>query len=152
MKKDVKLNSGRSEMWYRVKTFSLAVSLPQPLSLGFLTLTFLLWTFSSSTKWYFVCVRGMCQWSAYLPCRVWIKFIDTFFPSIRISINWYSFTFPSFTKRRCLVLSSVAAQLFSGWMSQKATVLLWFFNSWETTASFSVPSRKKQKWAWKSQK
>lgn len=135
MKKDMKLNSERSEMWYRVKTFSLAVSLPQPLSLGFLTLMFFLWTFSSSTKCYFVCGRSMCHWSAYSPCRVWIKFIDTFFPSIRISINCYSFTFPNFTKRSCLVLSSVAVQLSGGWMSQKATVLLlWFFNSWETTA------------------
>lgn len=118
-----------------------------------LTLMFLLWTSLSSAKWYFVCVRIMCHWSGYLPHKVWIKFIDASPLSIRMSINCYSFSFPSFTKRSCLMLSSVAVQLFSRWMSQKTTVLLLCFLPLERLLPhFLYHHVKSSKWAWMSEK
>lgn len=56
--------------WCSIITFALALSLPQSLPFFFKTLMSFLWTFWFSNKWYFVCVRSICHWSAYLPCRV----------------------------------------------------------------------------------
>lgn len=57
--------------WCSIITFfSCCFSATTTFTCFFKALMSFLWTFCFSNKRYFVCVRSVCHWSAYLPCRV----------------------------------------------------------------------------------